>query len=52
VLHGMAPELSLGTIFRGVVPFLVADAARIALFVLVPQVVTWLPTTLGFVSYR
>jgi tripartite ATP-independent transporter DctM subunit len=51
VLHGMAPELPLRTIFRGVVPFLVADAARIALFVLVPEVVTWLPQKLGFVSY-
>lgn len=51
VLHGMAPELPLRTIFRGVVPFLVADALRIALFVLVPQIVTWLPAKLGFASY-
>jgi TRAP-type C4-dicarboxylate transport system permease large subunit len=51
VLHGMVPDLPLRAIFRGVAPFLVADALRIALFILVPEVVTWLPAKLGFASY-
>ncbi|MDX1374112.1 MAG: TRAP transporter large permease [Burkholderiales bacterium] len=51
VLHGMAPELPLRTIFRGVVPFLVADVLRIGLFVAAPEIVLWLPRVLGFASY-
>ncbi len=51
VLHGMVPDLPLRTIFRGVAPFLVADAIRIVLFILFPGIVTWLPATLGFASY-
>jgi len=51
VLHGMAPHLPLSTIFRGIVPFLIADVARLAVFILFPQVVLWLPQYLGFTSY-
>jgi TRAP-type C4-dicarboxylate transport system permease large subunit len=51
VLHGMAPELPMGTIYRGVLPVLIADGARVAVFILVPEVVLWLPRTLGFASY-
>lgn len=51
VLHGMAPDLPLGTIFRGVVPFLLADILRLLLFILFPQLVLWLPAQLGLGSY-
>jgi len=51
VLHGMAPNLPLGTIFRGVVPFLLADIVRLVLFILFPQLILWLPNALGLVSY-
>jgi C4-dicarboxylate transporter, DctM subunit len=51
VLHGMAPEVPLSTIFRGVVPFFLADLARLATFILFPQLVLWLPRQLGLASY-
>jgi len=43
VLQSMLPEVSAGTIFRGLVPFIVADFARLVLYVAVPAVVLWLP---------
>ena len=48
VLHGMARDLPLSTIFRGVVPFIVADVARLLLLTLVPAISLWLPKTLGW----
>jgi TRAP-type C4-dicarboxylate transport system permease large subunit len=39
----MLPEIPVGTIFRGLAPFIVADITRLALFVLVPVIVLWLP---------
>ncbi len=43
MLNSMLPEVPVGTIFRGLTPFIVADLVRLALFVLVPVVVMWLP---------
>ncbi|HSD55054.1 MAG TPA: TRAP transporter large permease [Burkholderiales bacterium] len=43
MLNSMLPEIPVGTIFRGLAPFIVADIARLALFILVPVVVLWLP---------
>ncbi|UYN93839.1 MAG: TRAP transporter large permease [Enhydrobacter sp.] len=51
VLHGMAPQVPLSTIFRGVVPFFLADLARLATFILLPDLVLWLPRQLGLASY-
>ncbi|MFC3228586.1 TRAP transporter large permease [Marinibaculum pumilum] len=51
VLHGMAPDLPLGEIFRGIVPFLIADILRLVLLILFPQLVLWLPGLLGLGSY-
>ena len=48
VLHAMADDLPLGKIFRGVVPFLLADLARLLLLVFVPALSLWLPMTLGW----
>ncbi|GAK34294.1 putative TRAP transporter large permease protein [alpha proteobacterium Q-1] len=47
VLHGMAPNLPIPLIFRGVVPFLIADLARILLLTFLPFLVTWLPRQMG-----
>ncbi len=47
VLHGMAPDIPLRTIFAGIVPFLVADLIRMVLLTLVPVLATWLPTQMG-----
>ena len=50
VLHGMAPDVPLTTIFRGVLPFLFADLVRIGLLIAFPSLVIWLPEALGFMS--
>ncbi|TDK47444.1 TRAP transporter large permease [Antarcticimicrobium luteum] len=44
VLRGVLPDVSTGTIFKGVTPFWVADIFRLTLIVLVPWVSTWLAT--------
>ncbi len=47
VLHKMAPNLPLRTVFAGTVPFLAADLMRLSLLVAFPGVVLWLPTAIG-----
>jgi len=42
VLRGVLPDVSTGTIFKGVTPFWVADIFRLSLIVLVPAISTWL----------
>ncbi|SFT99589.1 TRAP transporter large permease [Sedimentitalea nanhaiensis] len=42
VLKGVLKDVSLGTIFRGVFPFWVADILRLALLILVPSLSLWL----------
>jgi C4-dicarboxylate transporter DctM subunit len=44
VLHGVAPDLPLGTIFRGIVPFLCADIGRLIILVSFPVLITFLPS--------
>ena len=46
VLKSVLPDIETGTIFRGVVPFWIADMGRLALIVLVPPVASWLPRLL------
>ena len=47
VLHGMAPEVPLKTIFLGITPFFIADLARLAIISLFPVLCLWLPKALG-----
>ncbi len=47
VLHGVAQDLSLTTIFRGIVPFLLADIGRLIILVVFPILILWLPGILG-----
>lgn len=44
VLKGVAKDMSLEGIFRGVFPFLIADLCHVALLVAVPQLATFLPS--------
>ncbi|MEM7422918.1 MAG: TRAP transporter large permease [Pseudomonadota bacterium] len=46
VLRGVVPDVSTGTIFRGVTPFWIADILRLALLVLVPWLVLILPRSM------
>lgn len=39
-------SVSLSTIYKGVLPFVLADLARLALIVLFPVLVLWLPSTM------
>lgn len=43
VLKTIVPEVTLATIIRGIVPFVVADVGRIVLLVAVPGLALWLP---------
>ena len=43
VMRAQLPDIELTTMFRGIAPFLVADAILIALLLLFPQIALWLP---------
>jgi TRAP-type C4-dicarboxylate transport system permease large subunit len=42
----MSPDVRLGTIYKGVLPFCTADFVKLALLVLFPALSTWLPSTM------
>jgi tripartite ATP-independent transporter DctM subunit len=44
VVAGVRPDLSVQDVFRGVMPFFIADAVTIALLVAFPMIVLWLPS--------
>ncbi|WP_111494969.1 TRAP transporter large permease [Marinobacter bohaiensis] len=44
VLKATLPEIPLTDIFRGILPFLLADGIRLVFLVLVPAAVLWLPS--------
>jgi tripartite ATP-independent transporter DctM subunit len=46
VLHGLAPKISLSTIYKGVTPFIIADLVLLALLTIFPEISLWLPRTL------
>jgi tripartite ATP-independent transporter DctM subunit len=43
VIQGIAPDVTLGRIFKGVVPFLLSDLLHLSLLILFPMIVLWLP---------
>jgi len=43
VIKGVAPDVPIGTIFRGIVPFLIADICHVAVLIAFPQLVLFLP---------
>jgi tripartite ATP-independent transporter DctM subunit len=43
LLHAIAPKIPMSTIYRGVVPFLIADFAVLIILILLPGIVLWLP---------
>ena len=48
VIQGTTPGLALSTVARGILPFVVADAVRIAFLLAFPALCLWLPKALGF----
>ena len=47
ILHGLAPDIRMGTIYRGVVPFIIADLMVLALLTIFPDIALWLPRFVG-----
>lgn len=47
VLRGMQDDIPMGTIYRGAIPFVLADIVRISLVILFPQIILWLPQQLA-----
>ncbi len=46
-VRSQAPDVRTSSIFYGVIPYLVADAIRLALFIAFPILVLWLPRTMS-----
>jgi len=47
VIQGVAKDVPLGRIFRGVLPFLGSDLIHLLLIILFPAMALWLPTMFG-----
>jgi TRAP-type C4-dicarboxylate transport system permease large subunit len=47
ILHGLAPDIPIRTIYRGVAPFIVADLLLLALLAAFPAISLWLPALLA-----
>jgi TRAP-type mannitol/chloroaromatic compound transport system permease large subunit len=47
LLRGLLPEVAMSTMFRGVMPFVVADMFRLGLLIGFPVIATLLPRYLG-----
>ena len=45
VIKGMVPDVKLSSIYKGVIPFVVAQFVLIILVFLVPDIALWLPET-------
>ena len=48
VLFGVAGNIPLKTIFKGIMPFFYADVIRILIIILFPALALWLPEVLGY----
>lgn len=46
VIKGILPEVEIGTIFRGCIPFLIMDILTLMILFFFPQIVLWLPSTM------
>jgi len=48
VIKGVAKDVPLVTIFRGIIPFLYADIIEVVLLLFVPQIVLFLPSIISY----
>jgi TRAP-type mannitol/chloroaromatic compound transport system permease large subunit len=48
IIKGVAKDVPIGTIFRGIMPFLAADIFEVILLLFIPQIALFLPS---FMSY-
>jgi C4-dicarboxylate transporter DctM subunit len=47
VIHNLAPDIPLMSIFKGIVPFLLADFVHVAALIAFPAMALWLPSLVG-----
>jgi len=48
VMKAVAPkEITLGTVIRGAVPFMILDVIGLILVIIFPQIILWLPSTMS-----
>lgn len=47
IIKSINPKISLATVMRGVVPFIIADMVKIVLLVAFPALALWLPSTMN-----
>ena len=46
-VKAVAPDIPMEDIMKGIIPFLVVDFISVALLVIFPQIILWLPGTMG-----
>jgi tripartite ATP-independent transporter DctM subunit len=47
VMRRTAPEVPMGEIFMGVIPFVIGELVIVALLIAFPEIATWLPAQMG-----
>jgi tripartite ATP-independent transporter DctM subunit len=43
VVNGVRPDIPLTTVFRGIMPFFLADVVTVGLFLAFPEIILWVP---------
>jgi C4-dicarboxylate transporter DctM subunit len=47
VINSLLPQVKLGSIYRGVWPFVMADVVRLGILIAFPAIALWLPSLMG-----
>ena len=47
VVNGVRPDIPLSTVFRGILPFFIADVVTVGVFIAFPDIILWLPRTMN-----
>lgn len=47
VVHGIRPDIPMSKIFKGAFPFFIADVATVAVLIMLPEIVLWLPEAMS-----
>lgn len=47
VLNSLLPDVKLSAIYKGVIPFVMADIVRLGILIAVPSIALWLPSLMG-----
>jgi tripartite ATP-independent transporter DctM subunit len=50
IIQGVAPDMNITTLSRGILPFLAADFIRVIAMIAIPGMILWLPHLLGLGS--